>query len=117
MNTISDIGVTDENGAVLVRVAGGAFLMGSEHHYPEERPERWETVETFHIHASPVTNAMFARFVRQTGYVTQAERPLDPRLYRGVASTAGAGIAGVHPSRWPGAAGRCQPLVVAGQRC
>jgi sulfatase modifying factor 1 len=30
-----------------------------------------------------LTNAQFARFVAQTGYVTLAERPLDPALYPG----------------------------------
>ncbi|WP_449433530.1 formylglycine-generating enzyme family protein [Pseudomonas putida] len=84
MDTIADTGVAVENGALLVRIASGEFLMGSQKHYPEERPERWETVEAFQIHASPVTNAMFARFVQQSGYVTQAERPLDPRHYPGV---------------------------------
>jgi formylglycine-generating enzyme required for sulfatase activity len=32
-----------------------------------------------------VTNAQFAEFVDATGYVTVAERPLDPALYPGVA--------------------------------
>lgn len=84
MKNSVETGMTDENGALLVRIAGGAFLMGSQQHYPEERPERWESVETFHIHAGPVTNAMFARFVSQTGYITQAERPLDAQAYPGV---------------------------------
>jgi formylglycine-generating enzyme required for sulfatase activity len=32
-----------------------------------------------------VTNAQFAEFVDKTGYVTVAERPIDPALYPGVA--------------------------------
>ena len=32
----------------------------------------------------PVTNAQFAEFVAATGYVTVAERPIDPGLYPGV---------------------------------
>ena len=31
-----------------------------------------------------MTNAQFAEFVADTGYVTVAERPLDPALYPGV---------------------------------
>ena len=33
---------------------------------------------------APVTNAHFERFVKATGYVTVAERPLDPRDFPGV---------------------------------
>jgi formylglycine-generating enzyme required for sulfatase activity len=33
---------------------------------------------------APVTNAEFERFVKATGYVTVAERPLDPRDFPGV---------------------------------
>jgi formylglycine-generating enzyme required for sulfatase activity len=32
--------------------------------------------------AAPVTNAQFSEFVSDTGYVTAAERPLDPVLFR-----------------------------------
>ena len=41
------------------------------------------TVAPFAIERHPVTNAQFAEFVRDTGYVTVAERPLDPALYPG----------------------------------
>jgi formylglycine-generating enzyme required for sulfatase activity len=55
------------------RLAGGAFRMGSERHYPEEAPVRTVTVGPFWIDETPVTNAAFARFVDATGYVTLAE--------------------------------------------
>jgi formylglycine-generating enzyme required for sulfatase activity len=58
-----------------VSVEGGAFRMGSERFYPEERPARPARVGPFRIDATPVTNARFARFVAETGYVTLAERP------------------------------------------
>ena len=57
--------------------------MGSDRHYPEERPARTVEVEPFLIDAYPVTNRRFAEFVAATGYVTMAERPPDPRLYQG----------------------------------
>ncbi len=57
--------------------------MGSDHHYPEERPTRTARVASFRIDAYPVTNRRFSEFVEATGYVTVAERPLDPRLYPG----------------------------------
>lgn len=68
-----------------LRLEGGSFQMGSDHHYPEEAPAHWEQVEGFEIQDTPVTNAMFAEFIACTGYVTQAERPLNSEEYPGVA--------------------------------
>ena len=67
----------------IVEIKGGEFLMGSNDFYPEERPARRVRVESFAIDCSPVTNAEFARFVDATGYVTVAERPIDPAQYPG----------------------------------
>ena len=64
---------------------GGSFRMGSTSFYPEEAPIHTATVGAFAIERHPVTNAQFAEFVDATGYVTVAERPLDPALYPGVA--------------------------------
>jgi len=62
-------------------IRGGTFAMGSEDFYPEEQPVRSVSVDEFWIDEHPVTAAEFRRFVRDTGYVTLAERPLDPDLY------------------------------------
>jgi formylglycine-generating enzyme required for sulfatase activity len=62
-------------------VPGGEFLMGSEDFYPEERPVRRVAVDGLWMDERPVTAADFRRFVRATGYVTVAERPLDPGEY------------------------------------
>ena len=62
-------------------VPGGTFLMGSEDFYPEERPVRATAVEGFWMDERPVTVREFRRFVKQTGYVTLAERPLDAADY------------------------------------
>jgi formylglycine-generating enzyme len=62
-------------------VPGGSFLMGSEDFYPEERPVRRAEVGGFWMDDHPVTVAEFRRFVTATGYVTVAERPLDPAQY------------------------------------
>ena len=70
--------------ARMVRVPGGTFLMGDERFYPEERPVHRVTVDGFWMDEQLVTNAEFRRFVRATGYVTVAERPLDPGAYPGV---------------------------------
>ena len=69
----------------LVELPGGSFRMGSTSFYPEEAPIHLVTVAPFAIERYPVTNAQFAEFVDATGYVTVAERPLDPTLYPGVA--------------------------------
>jgi formylglycine-generating enzyme required for sulfatase activity len=55
--------------------------MGSDRHYPEEAPEHDVYVDGFWMDSTTVTNAQFKRFVEATGYVTLAERPLDPTLY------------------------------------
>jgi formylglycine-generating enzyme len=62
-------------------VPGGEFAMGSADFYPEEAPVRRVEVDGFWIDERPVTVGQFRRFVKQTGYVTVAERPLDPELF------------------------------------
>lgn len=59
--------------------------MGSDHHYPEEAPAHWAEVEGYWMDRAPVTNAQFLKFVKATGYLTQAERPADPIDYPGAA--------------------------------
>jgi sulfatase modifying factor 1 len=67
----------------MVWVPGGTFSMGSEDFYPEEAPVHRVTVDGFWIDEHPVTVGEFRRFVKATGYVTVAERPLDPAQYPG----------------------------------
>src|SRR5690242_18016206 len=65
----------------MAAIPGGAFDMGDERFYPEEAPLRRAHVEPFWMDERQVTAADFRRFVRETGYVTLAERPLDPAAY------------------------------------
>jgi formylglycine-generating enzyme required for sulfatase activity len=65
-------------GRNMIRIPGGEFLMGSDHHYPEEAPAHRVAVDSFWIDAYQVTNGQFRRFVKATGYVTVAER--TPRV-------------------------------------
>ena len=58
----------------MIHVPAGAYRLGSDDHYPEERPAREVEVAAFRIDPAPVTNAAFARFVAQTGWITVAER-------------------------------------------
>jgi sulfatase modifying factor 1 len=57
--------------------------MGSDEHYPEEAPAHSVAVDGFWMDAVAVTNARFAEFAGATGYVTVAERPLDPADFPG----------------------------------
>lgn len=77
--------------SAMISIPGGTFRMGSTEFYPEEGPVHERTVAPFEIDLHPVTNAQFAHFVEATGYVTVAERPLDP------ADFPGADISGYSP--------------------
>lgn len=69
--------------AEMVWIEGGAFAMGSDHHYAEEKPVHRVKVNGFFIDATPVTNAQFRAFVEATGHVTMAEKTPDPKDYPG----------------------------------
>lgn len=65
-------------------IPAGTYRLGSDHHYKEEAPAHDATLPGFFIDTCATTNAAFAAFVAATGYVTVAERPLDPAAYPGV---------------------------------
>ncbi|WP_240978327.1 formylglycine-generating enzyme family protein [Planctomonas sp. JC2975] len=67
----------------LVLIPAGDYLMGSDRFYADEGPVHQVHVEEFELDRHPVTNAQFAQFVADTGYVTVAERPLDPADFPG----------------------------------
>ncbi len=56
-------------------------MMGSDKFYPEERPVHEVTVDGFRMDKYEVTNEQYEKFVNETGYITIAERPLDPKEY------------------------------------
>lgn len=62
-------------------IPGGVFAMGSDDFYPEERPVRHVAVDGFWMDECPVTVAAFRRFALATGYVTVAQRQLEPATY------------------------------------
>ncbi|WP_268807181.1 formylglycine-generating enzyme family protein [Microbacterium timonense] len=66
-----------------VLIPGGVFRMGSDEFYPDERPVHEREVAPFRIDRYAVTNAQYAAFVDDTGYVTVAERELDPAAFPG----------------------------------
>jgi len=67
----------------MLWIPGGTFMMGSDHHYPEEKPAHRVTVDGFWMDATPVTNAQFRAFVAATGHVTFCELPPKAEDYPG----------------------------------
>jgi formylglycine-generating enzyme required for sulfatase activity/uncharacterized membrane protein YkvA (DUF1232 family) len=88
--------------ADMVWIPGGTFLMGSDDFYPEEGPVHEVAVDGFWMDRHVVSNELFARFVEATGYVTVAERPLNPEDYPGApAENLVPGALVFHRSRGP----------------
>jgi len=69
----------------MILIASGVLRMGSEDFYPDERPVHDRPVAAYEIDRYEVTNQDFAQFVDATGYVTVAERELDPADFPGAA--------------------------------
>jgi formylglycine-generating enzyme len=67
----------------MTLIPAATFTMGSDAHYREEGPSRKVSIDGFWIDTHPVTNAQFTQFVAQTGYLTVAERPLNPADFPG----------------------------------
>jgi formylglycine-generating enzyme len=64
----------------MVHVPGGDFWMGSQsEELTDALPIHKVHVDAFSMDKTEVTNAEFEAFVNATGYVTVAERPLDPK--------------------------------------
>jgi formylglycine-generating enzyme len=57
----------------MIRIEAGSFIMGSDRHYPEERPAHRVAVNGFWIDRHLVTNRQFAAFIAATGHITFAE--------------------------------------------
>lgn len=75
----------DTIGSQMVFLQGGKFQMGSDDpEFIDAQPVHEVVVNGFWMDEHEVTNAEFARFVKATGYITIAERPLDPKDYPNV---------------------------------
>ncbi|NIO70068.1 MAG: SUMF1/EgtB/PvdO family nonheme iron enzyme, partial [Anaerolineae bacterium] len=66
--------VWEADGAEMVFVPAGEFVMGSENLGDDERPAHRVYLDDFWIDRYEVTNERFALFVTATGYQTEAER-------------------------------------------
>ncbi|CAG7623120.1 Formylglycine-generating enzyme [Paenibacillus solanacearum] len=75
---VTDAGIAESPAPSMAYVAGGTFLMGTDdaEGFPAdgEGPVREVELSPFYVDTTTVTNAEFADFVQDTGYVTEAER-------------------------------------------
>jgi formylglycine-generating enzyme required for sulfatase activity len=68
----------------MVWIPGGEFSMGAEDpEMSDARPFHRVALDGFWMDKTEVTNEEFTRFVKATGYVTVAERPIDPKDFPG----------------------------------
>jgi len=66
--------ISEQDGMTLVFVPEGEFEMGSNDGKDDEKPVHTVWLDAFWIDQTEVTNAMFARFIDQTRYETDAEK-------------------------------------------
>jgi len=76
------VGASEPNHG-MVWIPDGTYAQGDTV-YPEEGPVTPAHVKGFWMDRHEVTNAQFAIFVKATGYVTEAERPLDAATHPGL---------------------------------
>ena len=67
----------------MIAIPGGTLLMGSDEFYRDEGPVHEREVAPFELDVHPVINEEYQAFVDETGYVTVAERDLDPSDFSG----------------------------------
>lgn len=68
---------TEKDVSTKVRIPGGTFMLGTKDRIiPQdgEYPPRTAKLRPFAVDACAVTNARFARFIADTGYITDAQR-------------------------------------------
>src|ERR1700735_3996591 len=71
--------------AGMVWIPGGRFWMGTNH-MEDAQPVHEVEVKGFWMDRTDVTNEEFARFVKATGYMTIAERPLNQKEFPNLAA-------------------------------
>ncbi len=82
VKTDSTANAADHNGMVLIK--GGTYQMGTINDFPDAKPLHTVKVNAFWMDEHEVTNAQFAAFLKATGYITVAEKKLNPADYPGV---------------------------------
>jgi formylglycine-generating enzyme required for sulfatase activity len=71
---VGSIQRSEKDGMPMVFVPAGEFTMGSEDGPVNEQPVHKVTLPDFWIDQTEVTNAMFAKFMEESGYETDAQK-------------------------------------------
>lgn len=66
----------------MIKIPAGSFIMGTNIHRPNERPIHTVNLTSFEIAAYELSNQEFELFVKDTNYITQAERDSSPITWR-----------------------------------
>lgn len=81
--------ISEKDGMTILYVPAGEFIMGSQEDDPlaaehkHEMPQRTIFLDGFWIDQTEVTNAMFARFIKETEHETYAEKERKSDVYVG----------------------------------
>jgi serine/threonine protein kinase/Tol biopolymer transport system component len=81
--------ISPTDGMSMSYIPGGSFEMGSEA-VNSEKPIHSVFLDAYYFDQTEVTNSMFASFVNETGYVTDAEKRGDSYVAYGGMTTSGA---------------------------
>ncbi|MEO5889904.1 MAG: formylglycine-generating enzyme family protein [Ferruginibacter sp.] len=82
-SSAGNIAGSTNNAAEMVLIPAGTFEMGTKE-FEGARPLHAVTINSFWMDEHEVTNEQFEKFIKATGYITIAERPLDPKDFLGV---------------------------------
>lgn len=82
-NGIAEKTIKGKDSVRMILIVGAKFSLGSEY-FEDAKPKHEVEVSSFYMDEHEVTNAQFAQFIKETNYVTVAERPLDPKDFPGV---------------------------------
>ena len=74
---------TGHSNTGMVLIPAGQFQMGSDD-FVDSKPIHTVSINSFWMDEHEVTNVQFAEFVKATGYITVAERKLNPADFPGV---------------------------------
>ena len=65
----------------MIVIKGGSFIMGNDNGTANEKPAHKVTVADFKMDIQPVTVEQFSKFIKETAYVTDAERFGDAGVF------------------------------------